>query len=151
MNKELWYIHGVGTAIKQLGDGSIITATALRTLISTLVNEQKVSEDKIYFGYIDIGPARGNINIPSFRLFTRLGAVIYGYETEVYQKGVPYLRVSHGANYKLSQDNKKTVDLSKRTYKHEIRKALEAGYIGAQIALDRQTKSYSMVFYKMSK
>ena len=140
VSKEVWYVHGVGIGSKGIGD---------RTALVRFLNEElEKSKGSIYFGYIDIGPTKEFINISSFRLFMGLGAVVDGYKPEVYAEGVPYLRVSYGVNYQLDRDDTRVVDLSKRAYKHEIRKALEAGYIGTQIAFDGQTKTYSMVFQK---
>jgi len=147
--KELWYMHGVGTAIKRLGSDSVVGAFALLRVLEILTSEQKLQKNqKLNFGYVDVGPTINNINIPAFKLFFKVGAVIDGYEKEVYTKGVPYLRLSHGADYNLDPEDKKSIDLSKRTYKHEIRKSLDAGYIGTQLNFDRETKIYSMVFQK---
>ncbi|MBI2579842.1 MAG: hypothetical protein HYW27_02995 [Candidatus Aenigmarchaeota archaeon] len=134
MGKDVWYIHGVGNTLKRNGDASRLMVRAL----------MDTGEERIHFGYIDIGPVHDNINTPSFRLFFRHGSVADGWEDEVYTPGVPYLRVSHGA-YEVGGDERR-VDLRRRTYKHQLREAMDAGYVGVDLARSTSGMAKEMIF-----
>ncbi|MBI2173417.1 MAG: hypothetical protein HYT73_04415 [Candidatus Aenigmarchaeota archaeon] len=134
--KEAWYIHGVGNTLKGNGDGSRLMVRALRDV---------AEEERIHFGYIDIGPVRDNINTPSFRLFFKRDCVADGWEDEVYSPGVPYMRISHGAGYELGGGEHK-VDLGRRTYKHQLREALAEGYLGVGLTRGTSGTAKEMIF-----
>ncbi len=107
------YVHGIGSTFKQVGDGHTLFAAGLYRQIHTLVNEHQAN-GKVHFGYIDVGPKKENINLASLALFFKMGAVIDGFEPEVYAAGVPYVRMSLGTRSNINQKEGKIINLSKK-------------------------------------
>jgi hypothetical protein len=146
--KELWYGHGIGTVVRQIGDGSTMAALAFGRSLKRLAEYEESSNTRVLFGYIDIGPTRESVNIPSFKMSLGVGAVIDGFEHEVYSPEVPYLRVSHGVNYRFEPINTRSVDLSRENYIEKIIGLLDQGFIGTKIVEQRNSGSYFMIFQK---
>lgn len=140
--KSVWYLHGVGVQFKGIQHGSMIYSQVLPKPV------KEGLENDINFGYIDIGPEKDNINVPSFKLSFKFGFVVDEFENEVYSQGVPYLRVSRGVGYALDSKDKVSVDLKSESYKKEIQKTLGSGYVGTEIVLDADGKADKMMFYR---
>lgn len=134
LDKPVLYIHGVVARIQHRGDGSRLTSHAFGLADESV--RQEASNRRIHFGYVDIGPTTGDINMASFGLFFKHECRVDGFEAEVYEPGVPYLRISHGTGYQLVPDDPRAIDLNSPGYLTEIKSVLDDGYLGMNLTLN---------------
>lgn len=143
--KDPWYVHGFGIMMPDLGDGKKLVEFVLFSQIRGLVQAEDAYQSKVQFGYVDIGPKKENVNGAAFRLFNRFGAVMDGFEPDVYVPGVPYVRVSQGTDWKTNPDDHRVVPF-KRGYLGKIERAFSDGYIGTAMNFDSDRTPVDIVF-----
>jgi len=148
-SKVPWYVHGFGIMMPNLGEGRKLVRFILDRQVEGLADAEAHDQQRIHFGYVDLGPTPANINVAAFRLFGRTGAVMDGFESDVYLPGVPYARVSHGTGWQSDPADNRHVSLVENpAYLDQVRGAFDAGYLGKALNLDKEHKPVELVFEK---